>query len=499
MEQDQAVNHSAVLEMSSLAQQYYERLRVINASPAAHRQTHAGEPSCVLIGRVVDMTRSQDEQEYDPHYVSIGPYHYRKDSPLAREDDKLQHVEYVLAGGDATANTLRPDDYQRYLTALEQMDSRVRSCYTGRFPDMTVEELAGMMLLDGCYILARFGHLGESTASSTEDTPAISASAEEAVVAASNGALPVENESASTSVASESRRRGDKQLVDVAMVRDVWYLEENQIPFFVVEEIHRLSTGGTTSGAERIARYARELLRPQLYSTAPPPQLEPPPGNLLHLLHMHMTSTTPRRDDGDGGRVARQRWRTVTEYSTAGVAFRPRDLAANPGCLLDVKLTNGGGTLEVPRLNADGETLRLLRNLTALEQHNAHAVGSRVTAYCMFLSQVACTAGDVTLLSKVGILSHLMGNDKEVAGYFADLCKGIVFDVDDPECNYLRSTCRALEQRYQSRPRRWMAWLKQKHFRNPWVTVAVVAASLTLVCGLVQAVFAILSYKNAKN
>ncbi|XP_006660078.2 UPF0481 protein At3g47200-like [Oryza brachyantha] len=450
------------------------------------------------------MARNMDEHEYDPHHVSIGPYHYRKGSPLAREDHKLRHVEQLLADAAGGA-TPGPDDFKRYLAALQLLDSRVRRCYTGEIPDMTAEELAGMMLLDGCYILVRFGHLGESTttASRAEHTPAISVTPEEAAgaIAAPNGTMAGENGCVSTSVASEtgSRRRSDRQMEDLALVRDVWFLEENQVPFLVLDEIQRLSTGGSTSAATRIAPYARELLQRKLYSTAPSPRLEPPPGNLLHLLHMHMTSTTPRADVGQDNGFAVGRWRTVTEYATAGVEFTARDLGAAcwPGSILGVE--QSGGTVLVPKLNADGQTLRLLRNLIALEQHNAHEVGSRVTAYCTFLTQVACTGGDVARLSKAGVVSHSMGNDGELAGHLADLCKGNVFDFDDPRCNYLLSTCQALEKRYKSRPRRWMAWLKREHFSNPWVTVALAAAAITLACGVVQAVFSVLSYKNGKN
>jgi hypothetical protein len=45
------------------------------------------------------------------------------------------------------------------------------------------------------------------------------------------------------------------------VVRDVIYLAENQIPFFVIDEIHKLTIpdAGGVSGADAIAGYVREL------------------------------------------------------------------------------------------------------------------------------------------------------------------------------------------------------------------------------------------------
>jgi hypothetical protein len=91
---------------------------------------------------------------------------------------------------------------------------------------------------------------------------------------------------------------------------------------------------------------------------------------------------------------------------------------------------------------------------------------------------VACKAADVALLSKRGVVAHGLGNDGEVATFFADLCKDVVFTVDDPASKYLRATCQELEKQFQSNWRRWAAWLRQKYFSNPWLTVGLAAAAV---------------------
>lgn len=48
---------------------------------------------------------------------------------------------------------------------------------------------------------------------------------------------------------------------------------------------------------------------------------------------------------------------------------------------------------------------------------------------------MACTAIDVELLSRRGVIAHGLGNNGELARCFADLCKGIVFRAEDPDGN----------------------------------------------------------------
>ncbi|RLM62282.1 uncharacterized protein C2845_PM14G09610 [Panicum miliaceum] len=167
-------------------------------------------------------------------------------------------------------------------------------------------------------------------------------------------------------------------------------------------------------------------------------------------MHFMPTVAPPSTCSGDATGEPLRRWRRAMEYHFAGVKFKGRPLGTKETrCILDVKLDRSGRTLEVPHLDIDAETWPLLRNLMALEQRNPDAAGSHVTAYCVFMSQVACTAADVALLSRRGVVAHGLGNDGEVATFFADLCKDVVFTVDEPASNYLRATCQELEKQFQ--------------------------------------------------
>ncbi|CAO2187885.1 unnamed protein product [Urochloa humidicola] len=466
-----------VVNIPSLAQDLREQLDSVHSSES---QLSGGSPPCpIIIAEVRPLTRNVAEAMYDPHHVSIGPYHLLRNHDLAMDAEKIRSLGAVLsAASDGT-------QLEAYTGLMEGLQFQARKCYAHSFDNNILpnREFERMLLLDGCYLLVMFGKIGGRGRRS-------------------NAGVDIPNGHVQVSTPSAPATPSIDKLETLAVVRDVFYLAENQIPFFVLDKILQITVSDPNAhAADRIMWFAQDLLQGQQYSVAT--LVAPRPGNLLHLLHMYFEPTNPPPPSDTGGDVGAPggrekklgRWRTATEYYFVGVTFKPRPLNAGGKVrsILDVNLD--GGTLEIPPLNIDAETWRLLHNLMVLEQRNPVAAGSHVTAYCVFMSQLACTAADVDLLSGKGIIAHGLGNNGEVAHRFADLCKGIMFTLDDPHGNYLRGTCQELEERFQSRFRRWKAWLGRKYFDNPWLFIGLVVAAVGLVCTVVQAVYAVLSYK----
>ncbi|KAI5001942.1 hypothetical protein ZWY2020_026592 [Hordeum vulgare] len=264
------------------------------------------------------------------------------------EHGKLTSLEKVLTAARATKSDMTVNIYINELACLEES---MRNCYANTFDDMKSKQFVRMLLLDGCYILSR---LVIGFQAHPEDDATVTVDVGEAL----------------------------------SVLRDVFYLAENQIPLFVLEKIGELTTLDCKDRVTKeITKYALNLLRTQKYAgeaLAMVPSLPTARGNLLHL---HL----------------------------------------KPACCQ--RLNGGDGTLEVPCLNIKSETCRLMRKL---EQRNRKAVGSHVTAYCVFMSQVACTPKGVELLSKRDVIVHSHGNNDEVAKCFADLRKGIQFDPERP-------------------------------------------------------------------
>ncbi|EAZ08534.1 hypothetical protein OsI_30804 [Oryza sativa Indica Group] len=399
-------DYQTQIDINLLADQLEAKLCDVPLDDGGRRH---GSPEC-HISIVKPQVRLVDVSQYAPQVLLVGAYHHRS---LDRcELDKLAALRRALPDGDdERASTLR-----RYLAAIADLESEARSYYRDDTDDMSAEEFALMLLLDGWYILHYFG-VGDG---------------------------------------------GGGRAVDIFAVRDVFYLLENQIPFFILEKVY-------------------ELIH------SPPPS----PGATA-IAGGGSSSSSVVVVDGRA-RATVYRWRRATQYHAAGVRFKRRALGLGDArCVLDVELRRL--TLHVPTLTVDNNTWRVLRNLMALEQNNPN-LGSHVTAYCLFMSHLAGTARDVDLLARKKIIVHFMGCDEDVADGFAGLCRGVALSVDDARQNYLQPTWERMERWYSSRPVNWMALLRRRHLSNPLVAIALLAAIAGLVCEVLQAVYAVKSYK----
>ncbi|KAM0877903.1 hypothetical protein ACQ4PT_035197 [Festuca glaucescens] len=518
-----------VVEMGPLAEELSRNLGTMKSFKSQPKDG-------IIVAKVRHLTRNVCNSEYDPDHVSIGPYNHHRQLPT--QHDKLRSLDAVLSWAKKHGHGTTVEGYINELACLEP---EARSCYNNTFDDIPKDQFVRMLLLDGCYIVDRFVKFqaqpttnDAGTAANGNNIPSAVAASPDfqeqptmndagaaangstipSVLAASPGfrAQPTPNDEGTSANASSTPPASAAELEALEVVRDVFFLAENQIPFFVLEKIGDLAVpDGRTHVGRWIADHARVLMKNQMYAVAAPgPAMVPPkptvPGNLLHLLHMQLKPEAGLFPDTTGISAADEsasvgRWRTATEYSYAGVKFKSQEMGENGSvrCILDVKLDSSGGTLEVPRLDIDNETWRLLRNLMELEQRNRETVGSNVTAYCVFMSQLASDRKDVELLRKRGVIVHAHGNDGEVAQHFADLCKGIMFNPNNPAIDYLWETRQKLDRRSRSYPRRWMAWLRRRYFANPWLAVGLLAAAIGLVCALVQALYSVLSYKHGRD
>uniref|UniRef100_A0A0E0LZJ4 Uncharacterized protein n=1 Tax=Oryza punctata TaxID=4537 RepID=A0A0E0LZJ4_ORYPU len=393
--------------------------------------------------------------EQMPNMVCIGPYY---NDPLHRmESEKMA----VLVGTLPVDKQHKADMLTRLVNAIIAVENEARDHYADRANRMSRMDFVHMLILDGCYILGKF-------------------------------VLPD-----CCSSDGGSKNGGRSAMQDTDLVRDVFYLVDNQIPFCVLNTMHKVLHGkiitSPTAVADVLFGHVREHLGKLGYSKLHVGNPSPC-WHLLHLLHKHFQLTdndakvTAANDVGIScGTV--YRWRQATQYHAAGVRLKKRRLGGSTArTILDVKLE--GLTLRVPSLTVDNNTCRMLRNLMALEQQNQSEIGNHVTAYCLFMSQIACTASDVELLVKKGIIVHALRTDSDVAERLTALCSGVIIDLDEVTHNYLCKTRKNLERIYKSRKVNCLTLPR----RNPWLVVALLATIVVLVCQLLQAVYTTKSY-----
>lgn len=307
------------------------------------------------------------------------------------------------------------------------------------------------------------------------------------------------------------------------------FLLENQIPFFVVRKIHDILVGSAMDNTvtEKIYNFIEERLHYLTGACGPYEKTN----DICHLLHLCHMQFNPRMIQGErnderssqynkyfvnnifnlfnigyrhrkhqwnsshdqqfnlqAGRMTH--WRRATQYHEAGIVLKRKEFKGqNAHSLLDV--TFQGGILEIPFLFVDDRVGSLFRNMIAFEQTSPQ-FGNCVTTYVMFMAQLISRPDDVTLLSRRGIIVHVLHNDKVVSALFTRLTKGVVFDFMGNF--YLRSICSEMEMLYQSRVNRWIALLRHNHLSNPWLGLALLAGLLVLFCTIGQTVLTVLAY-----
>ncbi|XP_066354632.1 UPF0481 protein At3g47200-like [Miscanthus floridulus] len=418
------------------------------------------------ISDAISMVRAQlrgvDDDTYAPHYVPIGPYHRNRSSP-GIEKEKVRSAGWLQC--------LSEEHAKAGLTGLmEELEPLARQCYDADgISDMRPEQLSSLLLNDGCYLLLLFVDYVSITSNRSSPAPG------------DDGRLPP------APVISGN-----------TLVRDTIFLLENQIPLFVLQRLHERVTGGTSSILDCMAEPVQEILHKLLFISKKPRPAPPTCSHLLHLVHAYLQPRAPpppaaeEENTAVAWRRSRRRrltgrWRLATEYQRyANVRFKPRDFEDHmESSVLDVQ--HDRGTLRIPRVRIDSNTWTVLRNLMALEEQAQYRRRS-VTAYCLFMSQVACTAVDVELLRRAGIVDHFLNNDEQAAQGFADLCRGVVMDVDDLERNYLKPLWHELEERYESRVEQLMGWFRQG--QNVLIAATFVVVVILVACQVIQTFYA---------
>ncbi|WVZ49075.1 hypothetical protein U9M48_000456 [Paspalum notatum var. saurae] len=437
---------------------------------AQKTETTTTPTSTASISMVRPQLRCTDDDDsiYAPQYVPIGPYHLSRSSPgVEKEKTRCAGLLHSLSEEHTKAG----------LTGLmEELELLARACYADGAQHMTAEQFASMLLHDGCYLLHFFLDY----------------------VSTGDCATAAPGDGGEWRPAPVSRN---------TLVRDAVFLVENQIPLFVLERLHQRVVGGganTISVLDCIAGPVQELLQKQLLIRRTPRPAPPPPtcAHLLHLVHAYLQPTLVPVPGAEGiprrrrrRRLITGRWRRATEYQRyANVRFKARELVADDAecsSILDVQLVGGGSTVWVPRLRVDSSTWTILRNLMALEEQEQEQQARRrrpVTAYCVLMSQVACTAEDVELLRRAGVVDHFLGDDEQAARGFAGLCRGVVLDVDDIDANYLKPLWHVLEERCHSRVQRLMGWFRHGH--NVGLAAVLLLALVLVACQVMQTLYA---------
>ncbi|KAF8010445.1 hypothetical protein BT93_J1163 [Corymbia citriodora subsp. variegata] len=148
-----------------------------------------------------------------------------------------------------------------------------------------------------------------------------------------------------------------------------------------------------------------------------------------------------------------------------------------------------GGVLTLPIITVDDNTESMFLNVMTFERLHIGAE-TEVTSYVNFMDNIINDRHDVVLLHAQGIIQNAIGSDKAVANLFNSLCKEVTVESINSLDTVQKDISKYCEQPWNS----WRSSLTHTYFKNPWTTSSLIAALFLFVLGIIQTIYAVLSY-----
>ena len=406
------------------------------------------------IYKVPNKLRNVNDEAYSPRIVSIGPFHQGKRDLVAMEEHKWR---YMLALVHRTSNAEKSLD--ECGQAIIDLEEQARGCYAENIT-FNKNELAEILLVDGCFILELF--LRRSLGKIVDKSDPIF-----------NNAWMIP-----------------------ALQHDLALLE-NQIPFLVLQKLFELIvlpfvpiTPPRSFTALALSFFHADFIDSN--ETMIRGKSIQSRRHLLDLLHKFYLPTSPLANP-----KGKDNWgfrHCATKLVEAGIQFQK-----SSGRLLDVRYSNG--VITIPPLSVHTTTESLLRNLIALEQCSFGS-NHHITSYAFLINGLIRSSADIELLERRGIIINNLGRGKEVLPIINNIIKEVVlkdfcFSKLCEEVNaYRKSWWRWQRHKafWKVRWSRYVAALRQDYFSNPWRIISFVAAVLLLLLTGLQTFYSVRGY-----
>ncbi|CAL5349343.1 unnamed protein product [Camellia sinensis] len=441
----------------------------------------SSEQAITCIYKVPEELRTLKKSAYKPRVVSIGPIHSNDKRLDAMKQIKLSYKDSFCS------KYMSETQKQSCLNAMEQpeFEARVKNCYADKIEliikenqrnDSSAKDLVQMMFDDGCFIIEL---LFRSYFAKTEYEKE---KKEKKKKKNNNNGDPI--------FGSPMRLRA---------IRHDLLLLENQVPFFVLEELFKFavpSIPDPSLNKRYLIRYVLSFFGNILRHGDDTLEKKGDPHDyhildVLHKCYLPVYASPEEEKD-----KTKSRFPSASDLDLAGVQFKNRDGED----LFDVEFIKPPGPLgcccrahfEIPTLSIYDDTEPLLRNLIAFEQCCPN-VPRHISSYGFFMDTLINSAHDVELLEKAEILQNYLGTSQDIADLFNNICKEVVVGrfYFEKTCEDARCHCRKLCPKI-------IASLRRDYFANPWTGIAVVAAIIIFGLTIVQAIYTVLPYYKKK-
>ncbi|KAL5996409.1 hypothetical protein ACLOJK_026487 [Asimina triloba] len=405
--------------VSSIKQKLLQKPKMLKGS--------SGSRSC-SIHSVPWCFRRSNPTAFHPQILSIGPFHLGKEILQAMEEHKWKYLQSIMLSGPAANEYCL--ELEVYLTAAKEWEESARRCYSETIC-LSSNEFVEMLVVDGFFIIQ--------------------------LLLKAAGLVPIDESDPIFKIPwIIPRLRSDLLLL------------ENQIPFFVLQQLFDLMHVPNTSLACLAAQFLKPSL-PDYNQSALEKLVVHDCGHLLHLLHsILLPETASARDKhiGEKKHTSPQMIFSASELREAGVEFK----IGQASSFLGIKFHKRA--IEIPALSIQDCTGTLLLNLIMFEQCYSGCTAPVVAAYASFMKCIVSSEKDAAILRRSRIIDSVVGGgDEEVAQLFKEISE-LASIAPAPTESYLQDAITAVDRYYRTDGRARRARMKNKYFRDPWPIVS---------------------------
>ncbi|XP_054782982.1 UPF0481 protein At3g47200-like [Prosopis cineraria] len=441
-------------ESVSLMEEHSISLESLMAKLGISEDKHLPLSSGCSIYRVPPKLRKENEEAYTPTLISIGPFHGKVQRLQSMHELKLFYLQKFLR---RTQNNLLHD----YVEALRDQEVKIRHCYS-ETSHMESDEFVNMIIIDSCFIIEFFLSL---TGPSEEDP----------------------------------------------LVKNPWPTEyikldllllENQLPFFVLEDIFNLAHPIGFKKINSFVELAFKFFKNNFLGDTVPSKshlsfsnfeqhcLNRPTraGRRLQVYHLndmlrmfYLLGQLPGREFDKSVKPIC----STSQLREAGIKFK----ASKQKNISIMKVEFSNGVLTIPCFPIHDRTETMIRNVIAFEQCH-HPFSSCVTDYMILWDHLVNTEKDVEMLVQKGIIQNFLSDNNAVASMINRLCRNVVSTSYNRE--YI-IVFKKLNEFYNNPCHKYKANFRHDYLSSPWKIASFVAAILLLFLTLIQTICSVIS------
>ncbi|PON86699.1 hypothetical protein TorRG33x02_175310 [Trema orientale] len=400
-------------------------------------------PSECCIYRIPERLRHENAKAYTPKVVSIGPIHYGEEDLQAMEEHKMLYLKSFL---DRTKVSL-----EVYVEFMKDREQKVRNHYAETFERIGSSQFVQMILVDAAFVIELLwrSHCKEGI---------------------------------------QENDRIFNRPWKVVDIRNDMMLLENQLPFFIFEDIfcqaklrvpvdNNIDRVSLSNEKISLIKLTYEFFRFKAYLRGLEEILKRiQSSKIKHFIDFFRKCHVPR-ELPPKGEIQTLTIPSVMELYHAGAKFE----VGPSRSLFDIQFRKG--TLVIPHLRIRKSTESFFLNLLAFEQ--CHSLDCYINDYVFIIDRLVDTTRAVQLLVRNGVIESKLPDNQEVVTSINNLVRGSILRRKH---FYFNDLCDSLNAYYSNPWNTWMAAVKHGYFSSPLTIFAVSVATAVFILTVIQTV-----------